>query len=360
MAALSEVNTDDCAGDPRHQPRAARGFSLIEVLVVILVIAVLLSILFPALVHARRAARATICLSNLKQLGTSAASYTVDFKDCIFSYSWNSRQTPIPTQYADLAVAPGQVFFDTEVNARQATDIIRRRSPSEPNFTKPQPWIPAVDYSHLVLLDYMTVNLPVPIAACPEDRPLRLWQSDTPAFNRGEFGIEQPVFTGFEGRVMRAKPYSSSYETTPASYDRSNRSARVSQGAGGHYYYGSNSFTRIGGVRMDQVAFPSLKVHMHDTIQRHTKRKRFFAHPDVTQPVLQFDSSVVNRRTSDSGPGWQPNFPERGPTIITYKPYQYEPPTSTGAETETFFGRYRWTRGGIRGVDFGPEVFDPP
>src|SRR5262245_42560697 len=202
-----------------HIPRRPRAFTLIELLVVIAIIALLIGILLPALLHARRAARKTVCESNLRQLGTSAASYTVDFKDLIFSFSWNSRQCP--TLYPDLMVPPGSIFFDSEVDARQATDIIRRRSPSEPNFTKPQPWIPCVDYSQLVLLDYMTVELPVAIAACPEDRPLRLWRSDIAGFNQGIFGVEQPVFTGFEGRVMRAKPYSSSYEVAPAAYDRS-------------------------------------------------------------------------------------------------------------------------------------------
>lgn len=342
----------------RCRDRTRRAFSLVELLVVIAVVAVLVSVLLPALGQARRAARATVCKSNLKQLGTAAATYSIDFKGLIFSFSWTYLQTP--SQYPDLVVPPGQRVFDTEANARQATDIIRRRSPCEPDFVKPQPWIPAVDYSHLVLLDYMAVELPVPIAACPEDRPLLLWQRDIPAFNRGDFGVMQPSFEGFEGRVMRAKPYSSSYETTPASYDHSIAGGRVSQAAGGHYYYGTNSNTHIGGNRIDQVAFPSIKVHMHDTHQRHRARPLFFAHPAVVQPVLHFDAAVVDRRTQDAGEGWQPNFPARGPTIITYRPYRYEPPTSNGAESEDFAGRYRWTRGGLLGVDVGAEVTGVP
>jgi prepilin-type N-terminal cleavage/methylation domain-containing protein len=337
--------------------RNRRGFTLVELLVGIVIIAVLVSLLVPALAGARKAARAAACRSNLKQFGFSAGTYAIDFRGAIFSFSWTSRFGPLPsTQYPDLAVQPGQIYFDTEMGARQATDIIRRRSRTEPDFAEPHPWIPCVDYSHLVLLDYMSVELPVPIAACPEDRPLKLWQGDVAAFNAGAFGTQQPVFDTFEGRVMRAKPYSSSYDVVPASYDRSDAGARVSQGAGGQYYYGSNSFTKIGGLRVDQVAYPSLKVHMYDTIQRHGRRQLFFAHPEVVQPVLQFDSSVLDRATAEAGLGWRPNQPDAGPTIITYKPYQYEPATSTGAISEDFPGRYRWTRGGLKGVDFGPEV----
>ncbi len=348
-----------CTHPIAKPPLSRSAFTLIELLVVITVIGILTGIILPALANTRKTARATVCKSNLRQFGTSAATYSIDFKGTIFSFTWNARQSN--SAYPDLAIPPNSSISDIEAGARQATDIIRRRSPSQPNFAQPTPWIPCVDYSHLVLLDYMSVPLPVPIAACPEDKPLQLWQSDIPGFNQGAFGVMQPRFDGFEGSVMRAKPYSSSYEVVPASYDRSPASARVAQGSGGQYYYSASPATKIGNVRVDQVTFPSLKVHMFDTFQRHGRRQLFFAHADTVQPVLQFDSSVPDRRTKDVGYGWQPNAPASpAATNIFYTPYQYEPPTSNRTTTETFFGRYRWTRGGIRGSDYGNEVTGVP
>ena len=55
-----------------------RGFTLIELLVVIAIIAILAAILFPVFARAREQARATSCLSNMKQLGLAFNMYQTD------------------------------------------------------------------------------------------------------------------------------------------------------------------------------------------------------------------------------------------------------------------------------------------
>lgn len=61
---------------PRH--KRARGYTLIELLVVVSIIAVLAALLMPAIGSVRAAARSTVCMSHLRQIGSAITAYATD------------------------------------------------------------------------------------------------------------------------------------------------------------------------------------------------------------------------------------------------------------------------------------------
>lgn len=85
---------------PGHvRPRNATGFTLIELLVVISIIALLIGILLPALGAARKTARTSACLSQLKQMGIATYGYASDYDDKL-PISFDSRAGEFNTNFS--------------------------------------------------------------------------------------------------------------------------------------------------------------------------------------------------------------------------------------------------------------------
>ncbi len=78
-----------------------KAFTLIELLVVIAIIAILAAILFPVFAQAKKAAKVTVTVSNMKQLATSLKIYSADTDDVM----------PMTTQSLDMDNTPGGAWW---------------------------------------------------------------------------------------------------------------------------------------------------------------------------------------------------------------------------------------------------------
>ncbi len=81
-----------------------KAFTLIELLVVIAIIAILAAILFPVFAQAKAAAKASVCLSNTKQLGLAMMQYTND-SDGAYPAGWYGGWN-----YTQPASVPGGTY----------------------------------------------------------------------------------------------------------------------------------------------------------------------------------------------------------------------------------------------------------
>ena len=353
----------------------AAGFTLIELLVVIGIIAILVALLLPAVGKARRAARMGVCFSNMSQLGKGVLIYSTDNKSSIGGL-WNTPGQPF-SEFADLNAAADVPFSYPGAYARAhmalAVDIIRRfRGDSGVYYT---PFTSLSDrlldrnfgYLSLISGGYLSGNLPDLACVCPEDRDQLIWQKFPEHVDEAliEDGDPDPRASPEYHKVL---PFRGTYEVVPCAFSLeptltsgTNVTYQASGGPDLHTLYFVPPL--LPNRKVDDVAFPSQKVWYYDEYDRHVnKRRLWYAYPVASQPLLFFDGSVSVRKTADANLGWDPRTPSAStPTVYDYWPMGNQAPTLSGADYDVVNGYYRWTRGGIRGVDYsGSEVAFTP
>jgi prepilin-type processing-associated H-X9-DG protein len=103
---------------------------VIEVLVLIAIIVLLAALIFPVLARAREAARKTVCLSNLRQIGLAFAMYMDDWDGCFPNtsdpYLWMGRHWRWPLKpYLRMTVSRDPAApDDPRRSVHNRTDIL--------------------------------------------------------------------------------------------------------------------------------------------------------------------------------------------------------------------------------------------
>jgi prepilin-type N-terminal cleavage/methylation domain-containing protein/prepilin-type processing-associated H-X9-DG protein len=349
--------------------RRRNAFTLIELLVVIAIIALLIGILLPALGQAQRSAKNVLSQSNQRSLNTGAANYASDNSDAIFSYTWRAGET-----YLLPDGRPKTAGDDQAAAAFQNQEILQRvtgRVSGQYKILRYDSRLPHRRYSHLVLLDFLTDVQPEPIAASPFDRNLIQWQENTLDYNAGS-GVPYAdgVPDGYDDdgewattAVRQRWPFASTYQMVPTAWNTDGLAGQAT------YYpvpdtphlFRARAGARgeappLGRRRFTQVAHPSGKVMLFEEFDRFSdKDGLYFAYPEAKCNLAFFDGSVRNLQTAESNPGWNPNEPEAEWTQ-NYVPLDTFPLPKNGLnDGAQYCQRYRWTRFGLQGVDFGGQ-----
>jgi prepilin-type N-terminal cleavage/methylation domain-containing protein len=364
----------------KNPPLRSRAFTLIELLVVIAIIALLIAILLPALGKARKAAKVAICQNNMHQLVTAQMSYTADYKGNLASMNWFPGKGN--SAFADLQSAPTDSWLLTE--GKQASDIIRRRRPTATPIPLVQNRFFNRNYWHLTLIDggYFGDTNPVQKAVgCPDDDWVLRWQKNPDDYTALVGSSPEPSANP-AGAYEWYRPFWSTYQLVPVAWAPDKHAGingsvtTLSQIVDRHHlFWGGGSSPGqlpLGQRKIDEAAFASQKVFIFDVFDRHGwKRPIWHAHYLASQPLAFFDGSVRFLKTKNCRPGWNPDYPTfnystpvanpSSPSLSDRRTYTYDPstgfpgydwPTVSGAATETVTSYFRWTLGGLGGVDY--------
>ena len=102
-----------------------KGFTLIELMIVIAIIAILAAVLVPNFMRAREASRLTACKSNLKNISTSVETYSNDY-DGLYPGNTQFNDVSIGSSIGSLRTL-AQTYIGKDLKCPAAAAVYRYR-----------------------------------------------------------------------------------------------------------------------------------------------------------------------------------------------------------------------------------------
>ncbi len=342
------------------------GFSLIELIATIVILVVLAGAIAPALGQIRHQARAATSADNLMQIGQARDMYAKDNTDRIFTYTWRAGET--------YTMPNGQVRTPNsaqEAASRQNEEILMRRTGRINGLSKIRHDPSRLAHRrsvHIVLMDSMAGDddalFPNPVFADPADGDLLNWHerpedylaqaSGLPyADGQAPLGYDQNS-VWLQTAVRQRWSFGTSYFSTPFAWQGDGPEDVYGPVESTPHLYMANGTPDLSGRFMNQVQFPSRKVHMFEEFDREQKRQPYFAYGSARPDKLMFDGSINTRASNASNPAAHPTNPGGPVWKQRYVPIHVFPIPMIGGlgSNRELDMRYMWTRHGLQGIDY--------
>lgn len=179
-----------------------RGFTLVELLVVIAIIAILAAILFPVFAQARQAAKQTVALSNIRELGMAWLLYAGDNDDALVPWATPAQDG---TSYWWGLVVGDTVYPEKGPLYPYTHGAGIQADPTFPNRLRTKVGFTGYGYNYVYLggggVVCTAINTPAAKVAFASSARLNYFQYETPTLEANPL-LDPPSnnYPGFQGR----------------------------------------------------------------------------------------------------------------------------------------------------------------